>query len=81
MFDASLLVVAHRIATIIDFDKVLVLDAGEVVEYDTPLNLLDKEGSAFASLCRKSGEWDVLKGMAEKAALARGEAGKGKGRK
>jgi ABC-type transport system involved in cytochrome bd biosynthesis fused ATPase/permease subunit len=81
MFDASLLVVAHRIATVIDFDKILVLNAGEVVEYDEPLKLLEREGGAFASLCRKSGEWDVLKEVAEKAAKAREEAKKGKGRK
>lgn len=81
MYDASLLVVAHRIATVIDFDKVLVLDAGEVVEYDSPIALLEKEGSAFASLCQKTGEWDLLKGMAEKAAAAREEGLKGKGRK
>ncbi|BGP12105.1 Transporter of the ATP-binding cassette (ABC) [Rhodosporidiobolus nylandii] len=67
MADATILCIAHRLRTIIDYTKILVLDHGVVQEYDTPLNLLAKEDSAFAALCRKSGEYDLLKEMAEKA--------------
>ena len=31
--------IAHRVETVIENDKILVLDAGKVVEYDTPLSL------------------------------------------
>ncbi|GJN92324.1 hypothetical protein Rhopal_005354-T1 [Rhodotorula paludigena] len=68
MSDATILCIAHRLRTIIDYTKVLVLDHGVVVEYDTPANLLARDESAFSALCRKSGEYDLLKEMADKAA-------------
>ncbi|GAA5979907.1 hypothetical protein JCM11641_007582 [Rhodosporidiobolus odoratus] len=68
MSDATILCIAHRLRTIIDYDKILVLHHGVVQEYDTPLNLLAKEDSAFAALCRKSGEYEALKEMAERGA-------------
>ncbi|GAA5991641.1 hypothetical protein JCM10908_001069 [Rhodotorula pacifica] len=71
MADATILCIAHRLRTIIDYDKVLVLDHGVVLEYDSPSNLLAQEDSSFAGLCRKSGEYDVLKKMAEEAEQAR----------
>jgi ATP-binding cassette, subfamily C (CFTR/MRP), member 1 len=33
------------------YDRILVLDKGQVAEFDTPLNLYDREGSIFRSLC------------------------------
>ena len=33
----------------------MVMDAGEVAEIDTPLNLYDKEDSIFRSLCSEAG--------------------------
>ena len=33
------------------YDRILVLDAGRVVEYDTPLRLFDRAHSIFRSLC------------------------------
>lgn len=46
----TIIAVAHRIETIMDFDKVAVLDAGRLVEFDSPYNLLDVPGSAFGKL-------------------------------
>ncbi|KAK4133595.1 P-loop containing nucleoside triphosphate hydrolase protein [Trichocladium antarcticum] len=46
----TIIAVVHKIDTIMDFDKVLVLDAGRLVEFDNPYTLLDLPGSAFAKL-------------------------------
>lgn len=41
--DCTVLTIAHRLATIMDSTKILVLDAGVVAEYDAPEILLAKE--------------------------------------
>lgn len=64
MSNATILCIAHRLRTIVDYDKILVLGAGEVLEYDTPWNLLDKDDSEFSQLCHKSGEYDELVAIA-----------------
>ena len=50
--DCSVLTIAHRLNTIIDYDKVLVLDGGRVVEFDKPEVLLGKENGFFAELVK-----------------------------
>ena len=37
------------------YDRVLVMDSGNVAEFDTPLNLFDREDSIFRSLCNEAG--------------------------
>ena len=62
-----LTLVAHRLRSIIDFDKVLVLDAGEVKEYDHPHLLLQNEGSIFKGMVEQSGEMEILAELANAA--------------
>ncbi|KAI9175673.1 hypothetical protein H9P43_006037 [Blastocladiella emersonii ATCC 22665] len=51
----TVITIAHRIGTIIDYDKILVLDHGEVAEFDTPEALLARPESVFYSLAKESG--------------------------
>ncbi|KAJ2916152.1 hypothetical protein MD484_g4261, partial [Candolleomyces efflorescens] len=48
---STLLCIAHRLNTIAYYDRVMVMDEGRVAEFDTVLNLFDKEDSIFRSLC------------------------------
>mmetsp|Transcript_8755 Transcript_8755/g.17931 ORF Transcript_8755/g.17931 Transcript_8755/m.17931 type:complete len:617 (+) Transcript_8755:380-2230(+) len=48
--DCTILTIAHRIDTILWYDKVLVLDQGEVLEFGSPNELSQKEGSKFMAL-------------------------------
>jgi ABC-type multidrug transport system fused ATPase/permease subunit len=50
----TVLTIAHRINTLYDYDKILVLDQGSIVEFDTPAVLLEKRGS-FYKLAKESG--------------------------
>ena len=45
----TILAVAHKLDTILDFDKVAMLEAGELIEFDDPYTLLSTE-SAFKKL-------------------------------
>jgi ABC-type multidrug transport system fused ATPase/permease subunit len=65
--DNTIITIAHRLQTIIDYDKVLVLDKGEVVEYDDPWELIRKENGSFKSMCQMSGDFDTLMELARKA--------------
>ncbi|KAJ3414780.1 hypothetical protein HDV05_006027 [Chytridiales sp. JEL 0842] len=64
--DATVITIAHRLKTIIDYDRVLVLDAGRNVEFDTPYNLMTKETGIFKNMCEETGEFSELLEMAAK---------------
>eukprot|EP00026_Physarum_polycephalum_P000464 Phypoly_transcript_00465.p1 GENE.Phypoly_transcript_00465~~Phypoly_transcript_00465.p1 ORF type:complete len:1411 (+),score=128.73 Phypoly_transcript_00465:182-4414(+) len=51
----TVLTIAHRLNTIIDNDKILVMDQGKVAEYDSPDNLRQNTASIFYSLLKESG--------------------------
>lgn len=70
MFDCTVLSVAHRLNTIMDSSKVLVMDAGCVQEFDTVPNLLANKESSFNGMINASGEMArTLRRIAEEIEL------------
>lgn len=53
--DCTVLTVAHRLNTIIDYDKIVVLENGTVAEYGTPQTLLEDKTSSFYRMVKKAG--------------------------
>ena len=65
--DTTIITIAHRLQTIVDYDKILVLDKGRRVEFDAPWELLKSENSIFRGMCEMSGDLDTLLDIAEEA--------------
>ena len=53
--DCTILTIAHRINTIIDYDRIIVLDKGRLAEFDTIPNLLQDQQGIFYSLVQEAG--------------------------
>ncbi|KAJ2671305.1 hypothetical protein GGI25_005548, partial [Coemansia spiralis] len=66
--NSTLFCIAHRLRTIIDYDRVLVLDKGKVAEFDTPQNLMQNKDGIFRGMCEKSGEYGHLAASANRKA-------------
>ncbi|KAJ6599295.1 hypothetical protein DFH09DRAFT_1130673 [Mycena vulgaris] len=65
--DSLLLTVAHRIRTVIDYDRLIILDQGKIAEFDTPYNLIRKKDGIFHAMCKKSGVFEELEAAAKEA--------------
>ena len=52
--DCTIITIAHRIKTILNYDKILVLENGEILEFDSPKTLLKNKESHFYKLYEKS---------------------------
>ncbi|KAJ3406624.1 hypothetical protein HDU80_010829 [Chytriomyces hyalinus] len=66
--NTTVLSIAHRLRTVIDYDKILVLDHGRVVQFGTPSELIQSDG-IFRSMCIETGDIEAL---LEAAALSSG---------
>nr|CAD7198501.1 unnamed protein product [Timema douglasi] len=53
--DCTVMTIAHRLNTILDSDRVIVLDKGEVIEFDTPEALLQDRNSVFYGMAKDAG--------------------------
>ncbi|EIW76959.1 multidrug resistance-associated ABC transporter [Coniophora puteana RWD-64-598 SS2] len=64
--NSTILTIAHRLRTVIDYDRVMILDQGRIVEFDSPTTLLSDPESQFHGLCKATGknEFITLKRMA-----------------
>ena len=51
----TIITIAHRLNTVIDYDKILVLNQGQLAEYDSPNNLIQNTNSIFHSMAKDAG--------------------------
>lgn len=70
----TILTVAHRLPTIIDYDKVLVMNAGVVAEFDSPHALLQLPDGIFKGMVDSTGveSASFLRATAERAMVSGG---------
>ena len=54
--DITVVTIAHRLNTIVTYDRILVLDDGNIKEFDTPKNLLNNKNSQFYKIVIENGE-------------------------
>ncbi|CAF0922987.1 unnamed protein product [Didymodactylos carnosus] len=67
----TVLTIAHRLRTVLDNDRIMVLNMGELVECDSPYSLLENSTSHLTDLVRQTGaaEFDHLRALAKSAHL------------
>jgi ATP-binding cassette subfamily C (CFTR/MRP) protein 1 len=53
--ERTIIAIAHRLDTVLDFDRVVVMDAGRIVEVGEPGALMRTHGSLFGGLVRSQG--------------------------
>jgi len=68
--DTTLITVAHRLNTIMDYDTILVMEAGRAVEFGPPAELLSNDNGVFSCLVDSTGP-ESSKALRAMAASAR----------
>ncbi|KAM3482466.1 hypothetical protein MY8738_004002 [Beauveria namnaoensis] len=64
--ESTMIIVAHRLATVADLDKIMVLDEGMAVEFGSPAELMQKKG-IFWDMVNQSGDADNIQRVIEQA--------------
>ncbi|CAG8569610.1 26962_t:CDS:10 [Dentiscutata erythropus] len=63
--DHTVITIAHRLRTVADYDRILVMDSGNVIEFDIPYLLMQKSDGVFRKMCKSSGEFAELMEIAK----------------
>jgi ATP-binding cassette subfamily C (CFTR/MRP) protein 1 len=53
--ECTVITIAHRLNTVMDYDRIMVMDEGKIKEYGSPDSLLADVDSSFYSMCRAAG--------------------------
>ncbi|ORY23880.1 canalicular multispecific organic anion transporter 1-like protein [Rhizoclosmatium globosum] len=66
--DCTILCIAHRLNTLMDYDRILVLESGKLMEFDSPIVLANRPSSLFSALIDETGSSNaqILRKMAMK---------------
>ncbi|KAJ7666515.1 P-loop containing nucleoside triphosphate hydrolase protein [Mycena rosella] len=64
--ESTILTIAHRIRSVVTYDRILLMDQGRIAEFDRPGTLLANPASKFYALCKAAGpeEFAMLRKMA-----------------
>ena len=54
MVKSTVITIAHRIKTVINYDRIMVLNKGDIVEFDSPTKLLENKNGLFYELYQQS---------------------------
>lgn len=57
--ESTIIAIAHRLRTIVDYDRVIVMGGGEILEMGSPAELINRQG-VFCDMLHKTGEYDEL---------------------
>lgn len=69
---STVICIAHRLRTVIDYDKILVLEKGQVVEFGPPIDLIERSPiGAFRKMCEETGEFEELVELARISSLSK----------
>ena len=67
--DSTVITIAHRLNTIANYDKIIVMDKGRIVEIGQPHELIEKKG-LFAEMVEHTGKnAEIIKKIAKEAAF------------
>lgn len=53
--NSTVITIAHRITSVLNYDRIILMDKGSVIEFDSPVNLLNNKNSLFYVLAKEDG--------------------------
>lgn len=56
--DCTVITIAHRLHSILKCDRVIVLDQGNIIEFENPKVLMERKGTLFRKMCKESSKMD-----------------------